>query len=95
MPSLRSNSCTESGIKTRLVPAAFVEGIFAAVISAAAGAQLESVARDAEGALMAKAAQLGQPQNPTDALAAATRPPPSSQRRRSSIGMASTRDLRR
>ena len=61
---------TESGVKTRLVPAAFVEGIFAAVISAAAGAQLESVARDAEGALMAKAAQLGQPQNPTDAVAA-------------------------
>ena len=61
---------TESGVKTRLVPAAFVEGIFAAVISAAAGAQLESVARDAEGALMAKAAQLGQPQNPTDDVAA-------------------------
>jgi multiphosphoryl transfer protein len=65
---------TESGIKTRLAPAAFVEGIFAAVISAAAGARLESVARDAEDALMAKAAQLGQPQNPTGALAAASPP---------------------
>jgi dihydroxyacetone kinase DhaKLM complex PTS-EIIA-like component DhaM len=46
----------EPGIKTRLVPAAFVEGIFAAVISAAGGAQLDAVARDAEEALEAKAA---------------------------------------
>jgi multiphosphoryl transfer protein len=44
---------------TRLVPAAFVEGVFAAVISAAAGAELDAVARDAEEALDAKAAQLG------------------------------------
>jgi phosphoenolpyruvate-protein phosphotransferase/dihydroxyacetone kinase phosphotransfer subunit len=44
----------------RLVPAAFVEGIFAAVISAAAGAQIDEVARDAEAALQAKAAQLDQ-----------------------------------
>jgi phosphotransferase system HPr (HPr) family protein len=47
------------GIQVRLVPAAFVEGIFAAVISAAAGGQLDAVARDAEEALHAKAAQLG------------------------------------
>jgi multiphosphoryl transfer protein len=53
------------GIRTRLVPAAFVEGIFAAVISAAGGAQLDAVARDAEEALDAKAAQLGQPRPPT------------------------------
>ena len=84
------------GIKTRLVSAAFVEGIFAAVISAAAGAPLEIVARDAEDALMAKAAQLGQTQTSTDAVAAPiSRSPPSSRRRRSSIRMASTRDLRR
>jgi phosphotransferase system HPr (HPr) family protein len=51
----------EPGIKTRLVPAAFVEGIFAAVISAG-GAQLDAVARDAEEALEAKAAQLDQAQ---------------------------------
>jgi len=52
----------EPGIKTRLVPAAFVEGIFAAVISAAGGAQLDAVARDATEALHAKAAQLEQAQ---------------------------------
>jgi phosphoenolpyruvate-protein phosphotransferase/dihydroxyacetone kinase phosphotransfer subunit len=52
----------EPGIKTRLVPAAFVEGIFAAVISAAGGAQLDAVARDAEEALEAKLAQLDQAQ---------------------------------
>jgi multiphosphoryl transfer protein len=50
----------------RLVPAAFVEGIFAAVISAAAGAQIDVVARDAEEALQAKATQLDQSQPPTD-----------------------------
>jgi multiphosphoryl transfer protein len=61
----------EPGIKTRLVPAAFVEGIFAAVISAAGGAQLDAVARDAEGALEAKAAQLSQTQFPGDAVAPA------------------------
>jgi phosphoenolpyruvate-protein phosphotransferase/dihydroxyacetone kinase phosphotransfer subunit len=52
----------EPDIKTRLVPAAFVEGIFAAVISAAGGAQLDAVARDAAEALTAKAAQLDQTQ---------------------------------
>ena len=44
---------------TRLVSAAFVEGVFAAVIAAAAGAELDAVARDAEEALDSKAAQLG------------------------------------
>ena len=57
----------DPGIRTRLVPAAFVEGIFAAAISAAAGAQIDVVARDAEEALDAKAAQLGQTQPPTGA----------------------------
>ncbi|HKX15980.1 MAG TPA: dihydroxyacetone kinase phosphoryl donor subunit DhaM, partial [Propionibacteriaceae bacterium] len=57
----------EPGIQVRLVPAAFVEGIFAAVISAAAGAQLDAVARDAEEALHAKAAQLGQAEPVTGA----------------------------
>ena len=52
----------EPGIKTRLVLAAFVEGIFAAAISAAGGAQLDAVARDADEALHAKASQLGQSQ---------------------------------
>jgi phosphoenolpyruvate-protein phosphotransferase/dihydroxyacetone kinase phosphotransfer subunit len=47
---------------TRLVSAAFVEGIFAAVISAAAGAELDAVARDAEQALDAKVTQLDQAQ---------------------------------
>src|SRR5215218_2165306 len=48
--------------KIRLVPAAFVEGIFSAVISAAAGAELDVIARDAESALHAKAVQLDQGQ---------------------------------
>ena len=56
---------SKPGIRTRLVPAAFVEGTFAAVISAAGGAQLDAVAREAEEALHAKAAQLGQPPPPT------------------------------
>jgi multiphosphoryl transfer protein len=56
---------SKPGIRTRLVPAAFVEGTFAAVISAAGGAQLDAVAREAEEALHAKAAQLAQPPPPT------------------------------
>jgi phosphotransferase system enzyme I (PtsI) len=59
----------EPNIKTRLVPAAFVEGIFAAVISAAGGARLDAVARDAEEALGAKAAQLSQTRLPGDGVA--------------------------
>jgi multiphosphoryl transfer protein len=55
----------DASIETRLVPAAFVEGIFAAVISAAAGAGLDAVAREAEEALPAKAAHLdGAPSAP-------------------------------
>ena len=58
-------------IQTRLVSAAFVEGIFAAVIAAAGGASLDAVARDAEDALSAKATQLGQTPTSTDANSAA------------------------
>jgi multiphosphoryl transfer protein len=48
----------EPRIPTRLVPAAFVEGIFAAVVSAAGCADLDAVAREAEAALAAKITQL-------------------------------------
>jgi phosphotransferase system enzyme I (PtsI) len=50
----------DSDTKIRLVPAAFVEGIFAAVVSAAAGAQLDDVAQQADEALQGKATQLMQ-----------------------------------
>src|SRR3954451_14636874 len=61
--------------KIRLVPAAFVEGIFAAVIAAAAGAEIDAVARSAEEALHAKSAQLDHGQPRTDvAPEAITRP---------------------
>jgi dihydroxyacetone kinase phosphotransfer subunit len=49
----------DASTETRLVSAAFVEGIFAAVISAGAGAGLDEVAGEAEEALIAKAEQLG------------------------------------
>ena len=55
----------DAGIKTRLVSAAFVEGIFAAVVTAAGGAALDVVARDAEEALYAKSTQLGRTQTST------------------------------
>jgi multiphosphoryl transfer protein len=64
----------EPGIDTRLVSAAFVEGIFAAVISAAAGAELDAVAREAENALHAKAAQLGHMEPPASANVNLARP---------------------
>jgi phosphoenolpyruvate-protein phosphotransferase/dihydroxyacetone kinase phosphotransfer subunit len=64
----------EPGIDTRLVSAAFVEGIFAAVISAAAGAELDAVAREAENALHAKAAQLGHMEPPASADVNLARP---------------------
>jgi phosphoenolpyruvate-protein phosphotransferase/dihydroxyacetone kinase phosphotransfer subunit len=50
----------EPRIPTRLVPAAFVEGIFAAMVSAAGGADLDAVAGEAEAALAAKITQLDQ-----------------------------------
>jgi multiphosphoryl transfer protein len=64
----------EPGIETRLVFAAFVEGIFAAVISAAAGAELDAVAQEAEQALHAKAAQLGRIESPTGPTVNIARP---------------------
>ena len=48
----------EPSSKIRLVPAAFVEGIFAAVIAAAAGSEIDVVAPSAAEALDAKAVQL-------------------------------------
>ena len=65
---------SKPGSQVRLVPAAFVEGIFAAVISAAGGGQLDAVARDAEEALHAKAAQLGRTEPPTGANVIISRP---------------------
>jgi phosphotransferase system enzyme I (PtsI) len=62
------------GIQVRLVPAAFVEGIFAAVISAAGGRQLDTVARDAEEALHAKGLQLDKTEPPTSADVIIARP---------------------
>lgn len=48
-----------SDVPVRLVPAPFVEGLLAAVVSAAAGATLETVASEATAALGAKTGQLG------------------------------------
>jgi phosphotransferase system enzyme I (PtsI) len=62
------------GVQVRLVSAAFVEGIFAAVISASAGGQLHAVARDAEEALRAKALQLGKAEPSTNADVIIARP---------------------
>jgi multiphosphoryl transfer protein len=64
----------EPGIQVRLVPAAFVEGILAAVISAAGGGRLDAVARDADEALHGKALQLGKTEPPTDADVIIARP---------------------
>jgi len=72
----------EPHIPTRLVPAAFVEGIFAAVVSAAGGADLDAVAGEAEAALAAKIIQLDQtrarpgavvPDKPDSAIVAQTK----------------------
>jgi multiphosphoryl transfer protein len=64
----------EPSTETRLVPAAFVEGIFAAVISAAAGAGLDMVAQEAEEALHGKALQLGKTELPIGADVIIARP---------------------
>ncbi|MFT4122359.1 MAG: HPr family phosphocarrier protein [Microbacteriaceae bacterium] len=47
------------GAPVRLSPAPFVEGLVAALVRAAGGASLAEVAEEAEGALAAKAVQLG------------------------------------
>ena len=60
----------EPRIPTRLVPAAFVEGIFGAAVSAAGGADLDAVAREAEAALAAKITQLDPTRAQPDAVAA-------------------------
>jgi multiphosphoryl transfer protein len=64
----------EPRIATRLVPAAFVEGIFAAVVSAAAGAEVDVVAQDAAEALSAKVAQLSPTEPLTDTNVIIARP---------------------
>jgi phosphoenolpyruvate-protein phosphotransferase/dihydroxyacetone kinase phosphotransfer subunit len=64
----------QPGVQVRLVPAAFVEGIFAAVISAAGGGRLDAVARDAEEALHGKALQLGKTEPLIDADVIIPRP---------------------
>lgn len=51
-----------SDVPVRLAPAPFVEGLLAAVVAAAAGADLDAVAGEAASALAAKTGQLG----PTD-----------------------------
>ena len=48
-----------AAVPVRLAPAPFVEGLLAAVVSAAAGASLDAVAAEAAGALEAKTGQLG------------------------------------
>ncbi|WP_455904437.1 phosphoenolpyruvate--protein phosphotransferase [Microbacterium sp.] len=53
-----------SDVPVRLTPAPFVEGLLAAVVSAAAGASLEVVAEEASAALGAKTGQLGDPDEP-------------------------------
>jgi multiphosphoryl transfer protein len=60
----------EPRIPTRLAAAAFVEGIFAAVVSAAGGADLDAVAREAEAALAGKITQLDPTRTQPGAVAA-------------------------
>jgi phosphotransferase system enzyme I (PtsI) len=51
-----------SDVPVRLAPAPFVEGLLAAVVSAAAGGDLDAVAAEASAALGAKTGQLGEPE---------------------------------
>ena len=64
-------------VPVKLTSAPFVEGLLAAVVSAAGGASLEAVEREARGALAAKATHLGdahdEPAAPPVAVAALTR----------------------
>lgn len=55
-----------SEVPVRLTPAPFVEGLLAAVVTAAQGASLAQVAAEANGALIAKSAQLGEQQLDAD-----------------------------
>ena len=61
-------------VPVRLAPAPFVEGLLAAVVSAAAGASLDAVAAEAAGALEAKTGQLGDADVAPAAPAPATTP---------------------
>lgn len=51
-----------SVVPVRLAPAPFVEGLLAAVVSAAAGGDLDAVAVEASAALGAKTSQIGEPE---------------------------------
>ncbi|MEV4774068.1 phosphoenolpyruvate--protein phosphotransferase [Microbacterium sp. LWH12-1.2] len=63
-----------SDVPVRLVPAPFVEGLLAAVVSAAAGSALDAVAEEATAALGAKTGQLGDPVPDAPAIEAAEPP---------------------
>jgi len=54
----------DSELPIRLTAAPFVEGLIAAVVSAAGGANLDDVEREAKGALSAKRAHLGDDEQP-------------------------------
>lgn len=56
-----------SDVPVRLAPAPFVEGLLAAVVAAAAGGGLDTVADEAVAALGAKIGQLGEPDAPSEA----------------------------
>ena len=57
-----------SDVPVRLAPAPFVEGLLAAVVSAAAGASLDAVAAEATAALAAKTGQLDVPEESTPSV---------------------------
>ncbi|MCE0508540.1 phosphoenolpyruvate--protein phosphotransferase [Microbacterium sp. KKR3/1] len=61
-----------SDVPVRLAPAPFVEGLLAAVVSAAAGSDLDAVASEATSALGAKTGQLGVPDDAAPAPDSAT-----------------------
>jgi PTS hybrid protein len=63
-----------SAVEVRLSIAPFVEGLVAAIVTAAGGASLEDVDREACGALSPKAQMLGRPETAVPAAAAALAP---------------------
>ncbi len=67
----------DPSIRVRLTSAPFVEGLLASVVTAASGASLDEVEREARGALFAKQSQLGE-EPVADARAAAPAAPASS-----------------
>ncbi|MCK2022399.1 phosphoenolpyruvate--protein phosphotransferase [Microbacterium sp. kSW2-24] len=70
-----------SDVPVRLAPAPFVEGLLAAVVSAAAGGDLDTVAAEASAALGAKSGQLGA-EEPVPEPVAPSRPAGDAQTRR-------------